>query len=295
VPASCPDPTHPAETRRGLAEHFAALGLIPASAAWTPLSGGRTNRLWHVAAPFRDLTVKLFSRGDDNPLFGNDPLAEERLLTHLSDTGLAPRLVHAGKTPLGHCLVYSHVPGAIWSGDPRPVAATLRRLHAVQPPPGLHPAPDGSAALAQQTLRILALCPAPQAQHLRGLRPGQRAVPASGTLCLLHGDCVPGNLILGPDGLTLIDWQCPAVGDPTEDIATFLSPAMQSVYRDATLSPDEIHAFLTGLDAPHLVARYRALAPWYHWRMAAYCLWKSLRGDADYATALALELACLPS
>ena len=30
--------------------------------------------------------------------------------------------------------------------------------------------------------------------------------------------------------MRLIDWQCPALGDPAEDIACFLSPAMQVIY-----------------------------------------------------------------
>jgi thiamine kinase len=39
---------------------------------------------------------------------------------------------------------------------------------------------------------------------------------------LLHTDVVPGNLILGDKGLQLIDWQCPAIGDPIVDIMMFL-------------------------------------------------------------------------
>ena len=41
---------------------------------------------------------------------------------------------------------------------------------------------------------------------------------------------MPGNLILGEKGLRLIDWQCPAIGDPIVDIMMFLSPGMHEIY-----------------------------------------------------------------
>jgi hypothetical protein len=41
------------------------------------------------------------------------------------------------------------------------------------------------------------------------------------------------------------------------------------------------------------VARYNALRPLFHWRMAAYCLWRAARGDIGYAQAAALEIAAL--
>ena len=94
-----------------------------------------------------------------------------------------------------------------------------------------------------------------------------------------------------PGGLTLIDWQCPASGDPTEDIATFLSPAMQRLYRGTILSEAEREAFLAAYPDPAIVARYRALKSVYRWRMAAHCLWKAERGASDYAGALRLEFA----
>ena len=104
---------------------------------------------------------------------------------------------------------------------------------------------------------------------------------------------MPGNIITGPQGITLIDWQCPALGDPAEDLAAFLSPAMQWLYRGQTLTPDQEQVFLSAYPNPETTARYRALKPLFHWRMAAHCLWKSERGAQDYATALRLELQAL--
>ena len=44
---------------------------------------------------------------------------------------------------------------------------------------------------------------------------------------------------------------------------------------------------------PSRVARYARLAPWFHWRMAAYCQWRVERGDQAYAPGFALECAAL--
>lgn len=104
---------------------------------------------------------------------------------------------------------------------------------------------------------------------------------------------MPGNLLLNDDAVVLIDWQCPAIGDPAEDIAIFLSPAMQYVYRGKPLTDDEEAAFLAAYRDRAITRRYRALKPWFHWRMAAYCLWRARNGSPDYAPAFRLEAAAL--
>lgn len=133
-------------------------------------------------------------------------------------------------------------------------------------------------------------------RNLCAAEPTAPDVVPSGRRALLHGDPVPGNLILSPDGPVLIDWQCPATGDPTEDLAIFLSPAMQMFYRGRPLSADEAATFLGAYGDAATVARYRALAPWHHWRMAAYCLWRMARGGGDSraeAAAFDAELAAM--
>jgi aminoglycoside phosphotransferase (APT) family kinase protein len=60
----------------------------------------------------------------------------------------------------------------------------------------------------------------------------------------------------------LIDWQCPAVGDPCEDIAIFLSPAMQLAYRGTVLSRAEEQVFLTAYSDASTLKRYANIAPW---------------------------------
>jgi len=244
---------------------------------WLPLAGGRTNRLWRVG----QAVIKAYDSTAASPLFPNDPVAEARALALLGPLGLAPDLIGAGDG----WLAYAHVEGQVWQADPAPVARMLARLHQ-QHPVGFRPVASGSAALLAQAQAIVAACrstlpPAPQ----------DPAVDPVSRPCLIHADAVAGNLIDGPGGVTLIDWQCPASGDPTEDLATFLSPAMQWLYRGRVLSSPETEAFLAAYPDPAVTTRYLRLQPLYRWRMAAHCLWKADHGAPDYRHALALELA----
>lgn len=264
-------------------------GHVPPS-PWVPLRGGRSNRLWRVGEGAAAVVVKLYGTPDENPLFRNDARAERRALAWLEGRGMAPALCHADAGTEGHVLVYTHIAGDTWRTDPRPVADLLARLHRTDPPPGLPLRPGGSRALAEEAARILALCPkGPALSRLKDAWPGGAAVSPSDHRAFLHGDPVPGNLILAETGPVLIDWQCPAIGDPVEDIALFLSPAMQIAYRGAPLTDAETGAFLDGYGDAALARRYRQLAPWFHWRMAAYCLW---RGAADTG-GMEAELAAL--
>ena len=244
---------------------------------WLPLAGGRTNRLWRVG----QAVIKAYDSAAASPLFPNDPAAEARALELLGPLGLAPEFVGAGDG----WLAYAHVDGQVWQSNPAPVARMLARLHQVSPW-GFRPAASGSAALLAQAQAIAAAC-----RSTLPPAPPDPGVPPVSRPCLIHADAVAGNLIDGPGGITLIDWQCPASGDPTEDMATFLSPAMQWLYRGRVLSPPETEAFLSAYPDPDVTTRYLRLRPLYRWRMAAHCLWKADRGAPDYEQALAAELA----
>lgn len=268
---------------------FAADYGLP-DAPWVPLEGGRSNRAWRLGP----LVVKLYDSNDGNPVFPNDPAAERLALEWLAPEGIAPRLQGHGRTDSGAVLVYAHVAGTEWREGPGRVARRLDRLHAIAPPPGLRQRPGGSAMLAAETRHILSLCP-PGAlrDNLLAAAPAGPAVPPATQRAFLHGDPVPGNLIDAARGLVLIDWQCPAEGDPVEDHAIFLSPAMQMLYRGCPLSDAETDAYFTALADPETAARYRRAAPWYHWRMAAYCLWRGADRHPGEARAMAAELAAL--
>jgi aminoglycoside phosphotransferase (APT) family kinase protein len=273
-----------------LRARVAEIARWTAAARWTALFGGRTNAAWQVTDGTQSLVLKLYRASTNNPLFPNDAKAEALMLRHLSTLEIAPELVASFDSADGCCTLYHAIPGTAWTTGIQDVAQMMRRLHAQPIPSGLRALPNGSAEVLAHADTILARCE--ETADLVGLRP-QMTVPATEKTVLLHCDMVPGNLISSDDGLRLIDWQCPGVGDPCEDIAIFLSPAMQELYRGQALTPDETQRFLASY--PDMGDRYRALAPAYHYRMAAYCRWQVEHGVPDYAAGLAAEISALRS
>ncbi|MFT6457194.1 phosphotransferase family protein [Pseudophaeobacter arcticus] len=259
-------------------------------AAPLPFRGGRSNRVWRCG----DRVVKLYLRHRDNPLFANDPAREVAALAALSGTGMVPSLLGSGRFEGHNWLIYGHITGAPWQQDSGHVAQLLGRLHDQPEFSGLPRGVNGSAALEAQVEVILNRCTTDldRVAQLRQLRPiGQ--VPALSQLALIHGDPVPGNLLAHDGTLTLIDWQCPQMGDPSEDLALFLSPAMQVLYRGGVLSATEVEAFLAAYPDPRVVGRYLSLKPWFHWRMAGYCLWRCADGNPLDQQGYELELAAM--
>lgn len=248
-----------------------------AQADWALLAGGRVNRLWRVGP----LVIKAYDAAGGSPLFPNDPDAEARALTLAAPLGLAPPLAAQGSG----WIAYHHASGTPWRADPALAARLLARVHgvAVRTRTFRRP-PIGPGAVAAQARLIAEAC--------RGALPPLPLPPALPlpARAFLHGDAVAGNLIVSGEEGVLIDWQCPALGDPVDDLATFLSPAMQMLYRGAPLTGEESRAFLAAYPDPATVARYHAMAPLLHWRIAAHCLWRAERGAQGYRQALELEL-----
>jgi len=266
------DATTPPETlRRDLANRH----LVPVEQDWQELHGGRVNRCWRVG----DLVVKLFDPAGHSPLFPNEPAAEALMLRHLAGLDLAPTFRAAGDG----WIAYGHVEGSMWreGADPSPVAAALCRLWDCAAPEGLRLLANGSAALCDQIASL----------SDRGARPEmpQAEVPPARPR-LIHGDAVAGNIISGPSGVRLIDWQCPAIGDPTEDVAAFLSPAMRWIYGGTAPEPDLERQFLACIPED-IAGRYQSLKPLFHLRMMQHCRWRLRQGHADYGLALDLERA----
>ncbi|MBL8562743.1 MAG: phosphotransferase [Gemmobacter sp.] len=253
----------------------AVLGLCGADhAEWHPLEGGRSNQVWRCGT----VVVKQYRPEAATPLFPNDPALEAAALCAFSPLGLAPALLARGDG----WIAWRHVSGRIWQGEPG-VAALLQHLSLAQGFPGLAVRPMGARAIAAQARSFApsGLPPLPELAEVALPKPS-----------VLHGDLVPGNILSTERGLCLIDWQCPAMGDPVDDLALFLSPAMQWLYRGKVLEADARQGLLAQLPAP-LADRYRHLAPVLHWRIAAHCALRAGRGDAGYDTALRLELASL--
>ncbi len=254
----------------------ARLGL-PAETVWQPLHGGRVNRLWRTG----DAVVKLYDPAGASVLFPNSAKDESLALRFAAPHGLAPRHLAQGQAEGADWLAWAHAPGTPWQHDPAVPARLLARLHALPAPPGFRRRPGGSAAILAQGTSIGAPWPAPP----------DPVVPPCPAPSPLHGDPVPGNILTDGPRALLIDWQCPATGDPAEDLALFLSPAMQVLYRGAPLTPAETAEFLAAYGNPASVARYRLLAPLLHWRIAAHCAWRARRGDPGYADAVQAEHA----
>lgn len=275
--SSAPPPSAPPP----IALRDAVAAALPGTAdrAWQALRGGRVNRCWRVGS----VVVKAHDPEGATPLFPNDPEAEAAALRLAAPAGLAPALVAAG----AGWIAWVHAPGRTWRAGAARAARLIGRVGALAlPPERFRALPAGSAAL-----RAAAAALAPPAAGLPPLPPDPGLPPVLPRL--VHGDAVPGNLILGPAGDRLIDWQCPGLGDPAEDIAAFLSPAMQFLYRGWPLSAGEVAAFLAAWPRGDEVARYRCLAPLLHWRLAAHCAGRALRGDAGYAQAARIEIAAL--
>jgi len=256
------------------------------------LSGGRTNKVWCFQEGDQKRVLKLFDEAGSAPMFPNDPEAESLVLKELAGTDLAPEFKATGTSDMGQWLLYAYLPGRSWNKDAGLVGTGLRRLHRLPAMSGLRSAPNGSAAVIAQTLSILSECTGTAARDLIRTQPSVPTIPETQNR-LIHGDPVPSNILVRDDKVAFIDWQCPAVGDPCDDLAIFLSPAMQHVYRGAQLDMSERDAFFGGYADELICDRYLMLAPLFHWRMAAYCLWRAERGAAEYADGFDLEWAAL--
>ncbi|RID90744.1 aminoglycoside phosphotransferase family protein [Gemmobacter lutimaris] len=238
---------------------------------WQPLAGGRVNRVWRVGA----LVIKLHHPAAASPLFPNDAGAEYTALRLLEGTGLAPSPVAGGD----NWLAYRFVEGQPWRQGAASIGRLLAQLHG-QPTTALpfRRPPTGNTAILADAMTWA----------VRQTLPPLPQVPASAPvrLSFLHGDPVAGNIIGNDDKALLIDWQCPALGDPVDDIALFLSPGMQLLYRGSRLSADEIAAFRATYGMADVLARYDLLAPLLHWRIAAHCALRASQGHDGYAEAL---------
>ena len=270
-------------------EGLFGIGPIRPDARLVPLSGGRTNRVWRVEQAGETLVAKLYAPHGENPMFPNMPGAEFDTLSKLSSLGLAPEPVGLFRIDLGDVLVYRHLNGSSWEGDARPVARALAKLHGLEVDLSLRLLTGGSAALIAQIEAITEDLP----ENALPPRPEMPDVPPVQVPRLIHTDVVPGNIVMQGDRAVLIDWQCPALGDPVEDMASFLSPAMQMLYGRAPLDGSEVEMFLDAYSDPGCVARYRALRPLLHYRIAAYCAWSVDRGRPEYGPAMEAELAVL--
>ncbi len=237
-----------------------------------PLAGGYLNAVFRLRGEGLDWVVKRFAVDQPPSLYPNLPDAEHLALQRLSPLRAAPRPVafFPGDAPV---LVYEFFAGEEWNGDLAAVAALLRRIRRADTS-GFRNVPMQPREILDQAEIFVAHCGADLQHRLRAARPEPVAV-AEVARSVIHTDLGPGNLIAGADGLIAIDWQCPAAGDPVEDLAAFLSPAFQILYGKTPLSVAEEQILLAEYGDDASVARLAILRRFYDWRMAAYCAMRS--------------------
>jgi thiamine kinase len=267
-----------------------------------PLSGGYWNDVFRVRGKCVDWVVKRFTEVVTGTLFPNLPHAEAAALEVLGGAGVAPTPV--AFFPLGESgavLVYDFHAGAPWSANVRPVAEAMRRQHRV-PATGFRAVPVDPAGIIDEGETILERArPDAQLARLRALRPQSKPTPEPlGRRSLIHTDAGAQNIIVGPGGLRIIDWQCPAAGDPAEDAYSFVSDAFQILNQHPVLTDRERNEFLEAYGDEAMAARLEWLEPAFIYRMTAYCILRlqTLAGRDEvarrrYAHAVTAELARL--
>jgi thiamine kinase len=261
-------------------------GITSNETVWHTQTGGRTNKVWRLKGE-KDLICKLYLQTITNPLFNNSPEAEYRCLLWLDGSQIAPKPYKYLRTPFGEVLLYDYIKGQIWFHDVDTVSELLTRIRKHKCPKGLRILSNLPSDIKQTGFEIINKLNNYHKDKLIKICP-EVSIPDIEPV-LLHTDVVPGNLILGDKGLRLIDWQCPAIGDPIVDIMMFLSPGMHEVYGSGKLSMKNHEVFLMSLTSD-LRNRYNNVGSLYHWRMAAYCFWKAEQGFTEYENAAFAEI-----
>jgi thiamine kinase len=272
-----------------LHNYLLSMGIISNQTRWYPQTGGRTNKVWRLIGD-KDLICKLYLETKTNPLFNNTPQAEYKCLLLLDGLEIAPKPYKYLKTPFGELLLYNYIEGTVWQKDINAVSELLNRVRKHKIPKDLRSLSCAPLDIKQSALGIINKLNNDHKNMLINLCPSVSI--SSIDPVLLHTDVVPGNLIFGHEGLRLIDWQCPAIGDPIVDIMMFLSPGMHEIYRSEKLSLKEHDTFLMNLSSS-LRNRYNIIGPLYHWRLAAYCFWKVEQGFIEYEKAALAEIDLL--
>ena len=277
------------EIKNQIQNYLLMQGILSNQTVWHDQTGGQTNKVWRLKGE-KDLICKLYLETKTNPLFNNIPKAEYECLLLLNGSGIAPKPYKYLKTPFGEVLLYNYIKGQTWSHDVNTVSELLTQIRTHKYPNGLRILSNMPINIKQTGLEIIDKLNSYHKNKLINLCPDVSVSEIEPVL--LHTDVVPGNLILGVEGLRLIDWQCPAIGDPIVDIMMFLSPAMHEIYGSGKLSLTDHESFLMSL-TPKLRGRYNILGPLYHWRLAAYCFWKAEQGALEYESAALAEIDLL--
>ncbi|MGE4248014.1 MAG: phosphotransferase [Parvibaculaceae bacterium] len=199
---------------------IAALPFWKGRPALTPIDRGRTNRNYLA----EDAGDRYFVRsGEDIPHLGISRPAERRAAELAAAAGLAPEIRHASNG----VLITDFIGGATLDQAAASASAMLARI--ARHLQALHriPAADGLPSFCPVTISLFYLAhldddslPLARARLHRCLE----GLPRARGRCLVHGDLIPENFILTPEGgLQLIDWEYAGNGEPEIDIALVAS------------------------------------------------------------------------
>jgi thiamine kinase len=269
-----------------LHDYLLKKSIISHRTSWHAQIGGRTNKVWLLKGNM-DLICKLYLNTKKNPLFNNMPEEEYNCLLWLDGSEIAPKPYKYLITPFGEVLLYNYIEGQTWREDVNIVSDILSRIRVHKCPKGLRKLSSLPSDIKKNSLEIISTLNSYHKNKLMMICPEVSISDVEPVL--IHTDVVPGNLILGNKGLRLIDWQCPAIGDPILDVVMFLSPGMHEIYGSGKLSMNDHETFLMHLTSK-LRSRYNILGPLYHWRLAAYCFWKAEQGFIEYENAALEEI-----
>jgi aminoglycoside/choline kinase family phosphotransferase len=252
----------------------ATLEPLPSDASfrrYTRLVGGPAPALLMETPPPEDMASflaiarHLAAHGQHAPrIFGVD---EERYLVIVEDLGsqTMAQLLDAGAAPM-----------------PLYLAATeaMASLHAVPPDPTLPnwQAPEMSAATRATFLEwwwpaVMGSPASPELQAEMHAALTAMLEPFDGT-ALVHRDFFPANLVPGPKGVGLIDFQEAAIGNPAYDLVSLVEDARRDVAPEVREACMARYAELTGQAGAGVEAAMAVLGAQRHLRVAG--LWVRL-------------------
>jgi aminoglycoside phosphotransferase (APT) family kinase protein len=188
-------------------------------------------------------------------------------------------------------LVYEFFAGDVWREDAAAVGRLLRRLHdmPVTADSAFRQLPLETVAILHQADHLLAQATSDALVHqLRALRPDPQPRPLLARLALVHTDAWAGNFVQNGRQLRLIDWQCPGLGDPAEDVWTFLYAGYEMLLGWPRFGEGVIAEFWRGYGVDTAVSHHlQILAPTYTYRLAAHCCLRQQQLAATNPTASA--------
>jgi len=241
------------------------------------LKGGYWNDVLRVQSERFDWVLKRFHEEEERErLFPVLADSEALALKTLQNKDVAPDFVAYFPAGQGEraVLIYDFFQGDLAAKDFRAIAKLMKRYH--------------SLAIAKKSFRPLAIQPKDlllQANtllddcqqdslvaKLQALRPQVQTVPALRKRSLIHTDAWIGNFISSDTKLALIDWQCPGMGDPAEDIWTFLYSGFEQLLGQRCFSNDEKEVFLKAYADQESIERLELLKHFFAFRVAAHCV-----------------------